>query len=863
MAIRRLMMMALTNYIRSLINVFKTRVLSSQGEFEGETCLNDTLEDMGVDLFDQASLVITPNGYKENVLFSVTPSPVGTNLFTRSSEFENSIWIKNLLTISTTFSTAPNTLLEARTVQTAVDASAGRHRLIQQISSFVAGGTSYTFSVYAKKNQHRWIQLNFTTNFSVNDWANFNLENGLIGNTGTGAIATIENVGSGWYRLSISGIAIATGAATNAEILTTNNTDSGRYPSYQSTVAENVFDIWGAQLETGTTVGTYIPTVTRRAINETICDFTVTRATTGTRVNSEGLIENVPYNLFSQSETFENAYWVKQNTTVSANSITAPNGTMTADKVICNNGVAYAYTGSLGVNIVSNSFPSNTSERVVSFYLKYGGLNRIRVIYGGATTLSGGIYVEVDLQLGIITGSNGGSVASNFFIENAGNDWYRVGFTNIMTLSPTNNRFAVGLGDTTKTVGDGVDGVFVWGAQLVEGTQTKDYFPVTNRFNIPRHDYSNGCPTLLVEPQRTNLLAQSADFTNGWSQEGSSITGNTQISPDGLLTADSIFELATNDVHRTYRPSIAVTANAIYTASFFVKKNNVRYVRLILTQNGSTTIWAGAQFDLDTQTFTSQVGTGGGVFSTASITSFINGWYRISVSGSIPGTGMIPMLALSNGSAMLNTDTRGCPVYLGNTSNSLFIWGAQLEAQLGMTSYIPTTTGSITRNADVISNTNGFDLIGQTEGTIFVDYNKVLANDGSRNIISLSDATAQNAIEIWDGVGSGNLGRIIYTYFANNIIRSAGIGQSSISPSGRYKICVTYLITPALVNFKIFINGVKLDDRNFTYTAFSNPLTRINIGNRNGTGVGVGSHNLDFILKTRITDAQAIQLTTL
>lgn len=412
--------------------------------------------------------------------------------------------------------------------------------------------------------------------------------------------------------------------------------------------------------------------------------------------------------------------------------------------------------------------------------------------------------------------------------------------------------------------GDGTSGTYIWGAQLTIGESKREYFPVTNRFNIPRLDYTNGsCPSILVEPQRTNLLAQSADFTNGWTQEGSSITGNTQISPDGLLTADSIFELATNDVHRTYRPSIAVTANAIYTASFFVKKNNIRYVRLILTQNGSTTIWAGAQFDLDTQTFASQVGSGGGVFSSASITPFVNGWYRISVSGSIPSTGMIPILALSNGSTLLNTDTRGCPVYLGNISNSLFVWGAQLEAQLGMTSYIPTTTGSVTRNADVISNTNAYNLIGQTEGTIFIDYNKVLANDTTRNIISLNDGSIANMIEIWDGVGSGNLGKIIYVYYANGLPKATGRGQTTVSPSGRYKICLTYIITPSLVNFKIFINGVKLDDINLTYDAFSSPLSRINIGNRNGTNVGVGSHNLDFILKTRITDTQAIQLTTL
>ena len=194
-------------------------------------------------------------------------------------------------------------------------------------------------------------------------------------------------------------------------------------------------------------------------------------------------------------------------------------------------------------------------------------------------------------------------------------------------------------------------------------------------------------------------------------------------------------------------------------------------------------------------------------------------------------------------------------------SGSVTNW--QLEAGSNATSLIKTISGSVTRNADIISNTNAFNLIGQTEGTIFIDYNKVLTNDGSRNIVSLNDGSIANIIEIWDGVSSGTLGKIVYIYYANNIGKATGFGQSTVSPSGRYKICLTYIITPSLVNFKFFINGVKLKDNNFTYDAFSNSLTRIDIGNRNGTNVGVGSHNLDFILKTRITDEQAIQLTTL
>ena len=280
--------------------------------------------------------------------------------------------------------------------------------------------------------------------------------------------------------------------------------------------------------------------------------------------------------------------------------------------------------------------------------------------------------------------------------------------------------------------------------------------------NVARIDYSTGQPSILAEPQRTNLVFPS--------------------------------NIATTQVK-------AVTAQA-YTLSFY--------------------------------------GTGSVVLSGA-------------YSGTLNGTGT------NNRVSLTFTPTAGNLTL--TVSGSVTNW--QLEAGISATSLIKTVTGSATRNADVITNTNAGTLIGQTEGTIFVDYNKVLANDSTRNIISLSNASGKDKIEIWDGVGSGNLGSIVYTYYANNIGKGTGFGQLTISPSGRYKICLTYIITPSLVNFKIFINGVKLDDRNFTYDAFSNPLTRIDIGNRNGKFVGVGSHNLDFILKTRITDSQAIKLTTL
>lgn len=759
------------------------------------------------------SLVIVPNAVKEQVLYSMRPNDGSTNLILQSENFTVSPWTL-LATPNVTRTANAGTSPDGTTTATLLTSNTDlASRGIRQNIILSPTQKQYVFSCWVRSDNGAVITID-------------------IGDSGTKTF----NLTPTWERVSVLSTPSSSGFVDIA---------------FTSNQLGKTFYIWGGQLEEGTTPGNYIKTTTRPILKGSIGDLDVVRATTATRVNEQGLVELVPYNLFPYSEDFTNSNWAKQNTTIRNNSIDAPNGTMTADKIIGNIGVTYSYTGSLGVNVASTSFGSNSTERVVSCYLKYGGLNRIRVIYGVSTNLNVGIYVEVDLQLGIITGTYGGSVASNFFIEYVGDGWYRVGFTVIMTLQSTNNRFGIGLGDTTKTVSDGVDGVYVWGAQLVDGSSNKPYQLTTNRLNIPRIDYTTGQPAILVEPLRTNLLLQSEDFTNGWAQEGTSVLSNTQIAPNGLLTADSIFELATNDIHRTYRSSsITVTANQLYSASFFVKKINIRWVRVVLTQYGSTTIWTGAQFDLDTKTFTSQVGTDGGTFSSASITSLENGWYRINVVGSIPGTGMFPMLVLSNGTPMLNTDTIGCPIYLGDVNNGVYVWGGQLEAGSNVTSYIPTTTATVTRNADNI-NKNGFiDLIGQTEGTIFCEFERTTESDGIKHLLTLyGDGYLTNSLFLNTSNGYINLNlaiRIDSVTYQRNL----GVGNS-----GKNKVALIYDTTGC----DLFLNGTKLT--RLSLPSFPS-LYNVSLLQYTTTRQYGSLYMLSF-WKTKITDQQAIQLTTL
>jgi hypothetical protein len=126
-------------------------------------------------------------------------------------------------------------------------------------------------------------------------------------------------------------------------------------------------------------------------------DFTFSRAGAATRVNSEGLIEevltNVPRlnypmidgvvsgcpsllleperrNLFTHSEDF--SIYVKNNVTVTSNSTISPKGDLTADLITedLTLNTHRVYLGS-GVNVVSDSSYS------VSFFAKNNGANML------------------------------------------------------------------------------------------------------------------------------------------------------------------------------------------------------------------------------------------------------------------------------------------------------------------------------------------------------------------------------------------------------------------------------------------------------------------------------------------------------
>lgn len=373
--------------------------------------------------------------------------------------------------------------------------------------------------------------------------------------------------------------------------------------------------------------------------------------------------------------------------------------------------------------------------------------------------------------------------------------------------------------------------------------------------NIARLNYTNeSCPSILVEPQRTNLLLQSEMFTIGWTSEGATISANTTTSPDGNLTADTLTEGTMNDVHRIYRNALTTTSGVNYTSSIFVKKDTARYFRLSFIQANSNSVWVSAQFDLDTKTFTSGVGSGGGTFVSASIIELSSGWFRVSLVASVPSTTANILYCLSDGTAIISSQSRGCPSYLGNINNKIFIWGAQLELGSNATSYIPTTTSSVTRNADVISKTGISSLIGQTEGVIYIQTLRQTAATGSW-ICRIDDAAETNKLGIYL-ISNGNL---VINITRNNVSIDimSYINFLNLTNQGNAKIALAYKNG----DFALAVNGTIIATSSNSGAIPS--MSAFRFSATFGTSVPNQLIGSALLFPTRLTNTQLQQLTTL
>jgi hypothetical protein len=249
---------------------------------------------------------------------------------------------------------------------------------------------------------------------------------------------------------------------------------------------------------------------------------------------------------------------------------------------------------------------------------------------------------------------------------------------------------------------------------------------------------------LLIEESRTNLILQSQTFQTTWTTAALNTTGtpayiNVATAPDGTTTAEKLIATITTSTHQ-FRQSVTLVSGTTYTVSNYFKAAEQKFAsfQLFGVANGSND-WL-AYFDISTATPTAGAFNG---FTSISITDAGNGWVRCTGTFTATASGTLEVRIGGSGSL-----SAGGQFYTGDALSGILVWGAQLEAGSFATSYIPTTTGSVVRSADVCSITGGdfTSFYNQSEGAMLT--NAFTPASGDRTVLSADDNTANEMIRL-------------------------------------------------------------------------------------------------------------------
>ena len=496
-------------------------------------------------------------------------------------------------------------------------------------------------------------------------------------------------------------------------------------------------------------------------------DFDFSRNSAATRVNAQGLVENVQTlsgNLVQNGDFSELGSEQIVNGNFETNSswdgnFTIANGQLTKNDT----GLVRQYT--LDVSVKSYKVVVDVETIGASLTIYLGGTQQI--LSQGINT----IYMQSGGSNSLVGFNNGnGAVINSFSVKELGQNWtlgtgWSIAENKAVfdggSDSNLSSAFSVTNGKSYKysfTVSDMNNGALSFrlgssssndlrvtsngsysGQAVSDGTvirfRAESGFngSVTNisvkeiidDTNLPRINYEGGCGHWLFEPQSTNLVTYSEDIaSNNFYEIGTSIQSDVTTSPDGTINADLNQENNTNGSHFIYK-DFNLSSGQTYTISVFAKSNGVN--RNLRFGDGGVGWSSGfnANFDLTNGT------TSGGV-----IESYGNGWYRCSVVGTTNATAS--RLIVYN---TLNTSTS----YQGDGSSGVFLFGFQIEQQSYATSYIPTDGSTVTRNQDVCDNGGSLASINSTEGVLYAEI-AALTNDATRRTITISDGTTSNRI---------------------------------------------------------------------------------------------------------------------
>jgi hypothetical protein len=388
------------------------------------------------------------------------------NLLLQSQAFNENAWQRTEVTATANSIAAPD---GTTTADTLTNTTVNTLHIAFQAATL--NGQAYAFSVFAKKGTADFVFLRGSDGTSArNAW--FNLATGAVGTVETNITASITDVGNGWYRC-VGVWSISSSASANYSV---GISEANGVTSYAGTTKD--IYLWGAQLEQRSAVTAYTATTTQPITN--YVPQLLTAASGVARfdhnpITDESLgllIEEQRTNLLLRSEDFSNASWSKINSTVAANTAVAPDGTLTADKLVSNSG-----TSTQSAQQATST--TNSLAYTYSAYVKAAEFTSVRLRVVEATTFGRSVFIDVNLTDGSTTRTSANVATINSSSVNAvGNGWYRISISFTLGGTDANMSCQVYLNDGTNNfnvTGNGYSGIFLWGAQLEVGAFPTSY----------------------------------------------------------------------------------------------------------------------------------------------------------------------------------------------------------------------------------------------------------------------------------------------------------------------------------------------------------------------------------------------------
>ena len=379
-------------------------------------------------------------------------------------------------------------------------------------------------------------------------------------------------------------------------------------------------------------------------------------------------------------------------------------------------------------------------------------------------------------------------------------------------------------GDGDFTFSRGSDGTRKGAGGLIE----------TMSSNIPRLDYSNGdCPSLLLEPQRTNSVYPNTSLS-GYGILGGSKTDNVIISPDGENNGSLV--QSTGGTCVIYK-SFYTSTNTTYNISVFLKKGNYNNIRL---QEGFTSSRMVVDLSNGTEVSSNNA-------TNKKIQDYGNGWYRVSF----------------NYTSSSSTSSAQYSVYIeGSTAsgNTFYTFGGQIEQGTYTTNCIKTTTtsGSVTRQKDFIDGAGSSSLFNSLESTFFVEMASFLNAQTNSNGIELAGVGSQNRITLQYDTTNNQIRCEVRVLNSQQAI----ITTTSFDVTNFNKMAITYKLNEV----KFYVNGQLIGTDTSVNTFAPNTLTEVRstIADISSDAFNLQAKIKDLRVYDRVlTQAEAIELTTL